>query len=42
METQKIDFINKHAQLIVSAVMVCKQFLLCTVNFDRSAFLYNP
>ena len=38
METQKFDFIKeKHAELSVSAVMVCKQFLAYTVHINGSA-----
>ena len=43
MRTQKFDFVKKkHAQLSVSGIMFCKQFLPYAVHIDMSAFLYNP
>ena len=40
--SQKIDFNLKNANLSVSAVMFCKQFLAYAVHIDGSAFLCYP
>ena len=40
--SQKIDLNLKNANLSVSAVMFCKQFLAYAVYIDGSAFLCYP